>query len=35
MLLFGISADRHGLQAPEESSSELENQFPFTQKHSF
>jgi len=33
--LFGISADRHGLLAPEESSSKLENQFPCSQKHSF
>ena len=33
--LFGISADRHGLLAPEESSSKLENQFPCSQYYSF
>ena len=35
LLFFPISADRHGLLAPEESSSKLENQFPCSQKHSF
>ena len=35
LLFFPISADRHGLLAPEESSFKLENQFPCSQKHSF
>ena len=35
LLFFPISADRHGLLAPEESSSKLENHFPCSQKHSF
>ena len=30
-----ILSHRHGLLAPEESSSKLENQFPCSQKHSF
>ena len=35
LLFFPISDDRHGLLAPEESISKLENQFPCSQKHSF
>ena len=35
LLFFSISADHHGLLAPEESSSTLENQFPCSQKHPF
>ena len=32
---ISISADRHGLLAPDESNSKLENQFPCSQKHTF
>ena len=35
LAFFSISADHHGLLAPEESSSKMENHFPCAQKHPF
>ena len=35
LAFFSISADHHGLLAPEESSSKIENHFPCSQKHPF
>ena len=35
LAFFSISADHHGLLAPEESSSKMENHFPCSQKHPF